>query len=182
MSVPTPLFQSYGALRAALRLSGIRAGSDAEVQFDNAVMAARLQFWRRLGKYRVDSLVAMTETTEPSTENEHLRALATITEQKVVRAELLQTMITAFKDGGGEFVQSWQHEAAFRNSNPFVAKQERDRLLAEIEESMQILAGSESAGSEKAIQISTIEAVGREGDTLAIGESVLGKGGIFSGF
>jgi len=145
-----PLFVAdLATLKAQLRLSGMpSSATDALAILDESILRARLVFYRRLGQQRVGVLLATVYNANPSSEDEVLRALANTTETKVVYSELLRKLPNQWMDASGDANRRWNEEAPFRERGPTGAQQEIQRLLDEIEEDMEILAGEESIGEE----------------------------------
>lgn len=141
-----PLFvQDTATARSLLRLSGVpTSATDTNAIIDQALMTARLTFYRRLGQQRVAALVAMPVAAEPDSSEEILRALATTTEIKIATVELMRRLPSAWMDASGDIDKRWNEEAPFRERGPFNANREVLRLLAEIEEDMQLLASDEA--------------------------------------
>lgn len=145
-----PIFQKRPELLAALQLSTAPAARTPVI--DAGIKAARAEFWRRLTQSRITEILQTDETESPQTDAQHLRALATITEQMVVRLHLLMTMSTAFKDGSGGAQQEWNDEGFLRGSNTFQRDSDRKQLEAAIAQNMDLLAGDESAGEESRVE------------------------------
>lgn len=148
-----PLFvPTHADLRLKLRLTGIEIGTDAEAIIDEALLAARLRFITRLTLGRVTSLLATAYTATPTTEAQYLRLLAAVTEVKIVRLELLDSLPSAFMDAAGNLQKRWNEEAPFRETGVSMLEAIRERLEAEIEEAMELLAGEDLAGEDSSIQ------------------------------
>lgn len=141
-----PLFvQDAATARSLLRLSGVpSSATDTNSIIDQALMVARLTFYRRLGQQRIAALLAMPVVAEPDSNTEILRALATTTEIKIATVELMRRLPSAWMDASGDIDKRWNEEAPFRERGPFNANREVQRLLAEIEEDMQLLANDEA--------------------------------------
>ncbi|MBL4769477.1 MAG: hypothetical protein JKY94_17525 [Rhodobacteraceae bacterium] len=180
MADATPVFQSKGNLQSVLRLSGMGANTDADEQLDSAIREARTFFWRRLGKARLDELAGLAFVDPPVTDNDHLRQLCSLVENKRVRWYLIPLYTSHFKDGGAAMFQEWNEEAAFRNLNPFAGERLRETLMQEIEDDMDMLAGEDSAGAETTIQATTFGMAEADGPPAILGQSLL-DGGIFNG-
>lgn len=145
-----PLFVSnLATLKAALRLSAVPSTSpDTLAILDESILRVRLAFYRRLGQQRVGVLLAMPVIANPTSVDEILRALASTTETKMVFAELLRKLPNQFMDASGDANRRWNEEAPFRERGPSDAQREIQRLLDEIEEDMEMLAGEEVQGDE----------------------------------
>ncbi len=145
-----PLFVAdLDTLKAKLRLSGVPPqATDTLAILDEAILRARLAFLRRLGPQRVGVLLALSFNENPLTEEEVLRALANTTETKQVYVELLRKLPNQFMDASGDANRRWNEEAPFRERGPTEMQSEVQRLLDEIEEDMEMLAGEEVLGEE----------------------------------
>lgn len=169
----TPLFvDTFDNLVAALRLTG---HSDSAVALiDDGVRHARLRFWRRLGKARVDVLVAFTADDTPEDTNEFLRLQARVTEVKIVRRFLYETMPVLFLDASGQRDEVWNTESAFRQGKPSAAVLKG--MDDEIDQDMEILAGEREPTEEvETMQVADLEpdnAPPRPGDSLFFGTDV----------
>lgn len=149
-----PLFvQDLPTLKAALRLTGVPSSStDTHAIIDEAILRARLAFYRRLGTTRVGQLSATVYNANPTTEDEVLRALANTVETRLVYVELLRKLPNQFMDASGTANRSWNEEAPYRERGATSAEKEIQRLLDEIEEDMQMLAEEEGLADETSIK------------------------------
>lgn len=145
-----PLFVAdLATLKQLLRLTGVPASAtDTLAILDEAILRARLAFYRRLGEQRVGVLAALTFEPNPTTSDEVIRALANTVEVKLVYQELLRRLPNAWMDASGDINRRWNEEAPFRERTSFDAKEEILRLHNEIEEDMQMLAAEEAVGEE----------------------------------
>ena len=90
-----PLFLAdLDAMKAELRLSGVPAtGEDANVILEDVLLQVRTAFYRRLGITRVGQIVAFaTNYTNPTTNDELLRAVAKSTEVKMTWCKLAERL------------------------------------------------------------------------------------------
>lgn len=149
-----PVFVAdLATLKARLRLSGVPvAATDTLGIIDDAVLRARMRFYRRLGASRVADLVAIAYVEDPTTDDGILRALANSVEVNIVRFELMQTLPTTFMDASGDANKKWNEEALFRERGPTERQKELTRLEDQIEEDMQMLALEEELAAESGIQ------------------------------
>lgn len=141
-------------IKARLRLSAVPDSStDTLAIIDEAILKARLEFYRRLGRTQVGNLLDTAEVAEPTTDDEVRRSMASLTEVKLVRVYLLRELPNAFMDASGDLNRRWNEEAPFRERPRSDREREILRLLDEIEQDMQILAesGDESPGNELTI-------------------------------
>lgn len=150
-----PLFvQDLATLKSLLRLSGVpSSATDTLAIIDEAILKARLSFYRRLGQQRVGILLATAYDANPTGEDGVLRALANVVETKLVYVELLRKLPNQFMDASGDANRRWNEEAPFRERGSSDAQLEINRLLDEIEEDMQMLEGSESLADEVSYKV-----------------------------
>lgn len=135
-------------LKEKLRLTKLPADSAANALLDEAILCARMEFYRRLGKVRVDALLDITFNENPESEDEVLRALANSVEVKLVRVRLMRSLPVLFKDSSGDANTAWNEEAPFREGGMSSTDKEIKRIEAEIEEDFQMLNVEESQGAE----------------------------------
>lgn len=149
-----PVFVAdLATLKTRLRLSGVPlAATDTLGIIDDAVLRARMRFYRRLGAKRVADIVSLTYQEDPTTDDQILRALANSVEVNIVRFELMQTLPTTFMDASGDANKKWNEEALFRERGPTERQKELTRLENQIEEDMQMLALEEELAAESGIQ------------------------------
>ncbi len=166
----SPLFVvDVTTLRGKLRLTGLPTGQDAEKIFDEAVLAGRVRFVRRLGTARIITLQAITFSENPTTDDQYLRALANTTEVQVVRLELMCRLPWLWQDSQGHALKSWNEEAPFRELTPKQIEEKRALLEREIEQAMDLLEGLETFGAEiciRAFDGKPLEEAPRIGDSL----------------
>ena len=112
----TPLFVAdLDLLKSKLRLSGAQEGDATEV-IAQAVLDARTEFYHILGSFLVNSLVSVTPTDTPSTDDELNRTLAESTEVLMVRVNLMRVLPTMFLDSAGSAHKAWNEEGITRDS------------------------------------------------------------------
>lgn len=110
----SPLFVTDTAtLKARLRLSDATQ-SDALAILDEAVLRARVRFFRVLGDTRINQLLAVTFTDTPTTDEQAMRALASVVEVKMVYCTLMRLLPNAFIDSAGGVLRAWNEEAPVR--------------------------------------------------------------------
>lgn len=144
-----PLFVAdLDTLKAKVRLAELPSASAANAILDEVILVSRLDFYRRLGKERVDYLLAITFNENPTTEDEVLRALANAVEVKLVRCHLLRRLPTTFMDASGEVNKVWNEEAPVRELGVLEAEREIERCESEIEADMQLLEGDSTIGDD----------------------------------
>lgn len=166
-----PLFvQDLDTLKKLCRLSGVPASrEDTLAILDEAILNARLEFSRRLGKQRVADLVALTFNPNPTTDDEVFRALANIVETNLVYVQLLRKLPNLFMDSSGAAQRIWNEEAPFRERGGNPLEREIQRRNDQIEEDMEILAAEESIPDETTIKTfdgSRTHRAPRPGDSL----------------
>lgn len=142
-----PMFApTMSHLRAALRLSQVPDTNDAVKMIESANQTAKSWFFRELGPDKIAALQAIPYTTNPISNNEHLRNVAVETEVKMMRSELLRTLPLIFKDGSST-VQVWNEEAAFREGGLLQTENEIKRLRNEINDGLEMLRKSAIVGA-----------------------------------
>lgn len=125
-------------LRSALRLSAVPDTNDAVAIIENAMMETRVELYQTLGETAVDSLRSYASTRTPSTTAELLRKMAETTEVKMVRLRLMRILPMMFLDGSSP-VQTWQEEAAAREANDRLIREEIRRLENEVQSNLRRL-------------------------------------------
>jgi hypothetical protein len=141
-------------IKARLRLTSVpNSAEDTHAIIDEAISGARLEFYRRLGRTRVNRLLAFAVVAEPSSDEEVLRSMAALTEVKLVRVALLRELPNAFMDASGDIHKRWNEEAPFRERPRSDRDREIHRLNEEIEQAMQMLARDEgeTPGDERTV-------------------------------
>lgn len=110
-----PLFaDSLEQVERALRLHNLDGGSPSSELVLDAIRGARTIFWGELGSARIAEIQATTYTDSPSTDAEHLRMIARMTEFDLVRYCLAAHMPVGFRSGKAEFMDSRQIEGNFK--------------------------------------------------------------------
>jgi hypothetical protein len=168
-----PLFVAdLAELKARLRLTGVPASSpDTLAIIDEAVLRARITFYRELGERRVTQLKAITYTINPTTEDGILRALANSVEIDLVRIVLLELLPNTFMDASGDANKRWNEEGLWRERGPSDLRAEILRIQNSVIESMQMLALEEVLDDEtslKGFTISPLVTSPRPGDSLLL--------------
>jgi hypothetical protein len=147
--VADPLFNaSEAVLKQKVRLSALTDGTDADVIYDNAVMNARIKFYRVLGAARVSAILSTALSAAPSTDAEIIRALAASVEVKMVWCELLRKLPNAWLDTAGDAFARRNDEAPLREKGPSELELELARCEGEIRAGLAELADpvAESSG------------------------------------
>lgn len=153
-----PLFvANMDTLKSKLRLSGLPSDGDGESLLEEALLVVREGFYRRLTATGVSSILATGESDNPTTHAQILRSVASSTEVKWVRLQIIRSMPTLTMDGSGRRLQVWNEEAAFRQQGQSERENEIRRMEKEVEENLELLAGTESIGSETTFHITTLE-------------------------
>lgn len=149
-----PLFiADLATLKTQLRLSGVPASAtDTNEIINQAILHARLAFYRRLGGQRVTTLLAIGFVDNPTTDDEILRAIANQTEATLVMCYLLRHLPHAWMDASGDINKRWNDEAPFREVGTEQVAERVTACESAIEENMQLLDGSEDIGDEVSIQ------------------------------
>lgn len=166
-----PLFiADLPTLKALMRLTGVPdSRGDTLAILDEAILNARLEFYRRLGEQRVSALVATTFVPNPTTADDILRALANVVEADLVYVQLLRKLPNLFMDASGAAQRVWNEEAPFRERGGTPLDKEINRRLDKIEENFQMLAEEESLAEESTIKTfdgTPTHRPPRPGDTL----------------
>lgn len=166
-----PLFvQDLDTLKKLVRLSGVPASrEDTLAILDEAILNARLEFYRRLGRQRVTNLVGMAFVSNPTTEDEVVRALANVVETDLVYVQLLRKLPNLFQDASGDAQRRWNEEAPFRERGGTPLQKEIQTRLDKIEENMELLAEEESIPDETQIKTfdgTRLTRAPRPGDSL----------------
>ncbi len=147
---PVPLFQTFDALRLVLRLEGLNEGSGAMAVLHSAIKDARTEFWRRLGAQRVTELTLLPDSEMPATDEEYLRSLSRVTEEKLVRGKLLEILTAKFREGASD-LEDWNDTAAFRSMSSFQRDQDLKRIRKDVDDAFDLLALDESPGDEATV-------------------------------
>lgn len=149
-----PLFvPSEDALKSKLRLSAVPDSAlDAQAIIDEAILRARVRFYRALGTSRVNTLLAVSFTEAPTTDDEVMRALAATTEVKMVYCALLRMLPNTFMDASGDVDARWNEEAPVRERTTSELDSELERCENEIKADLQSLEENETDPCETEIQ------------------------------
>jgi len=155
-----PLFLAdTPALLAALRMSGLLEVPEADGNsiVNEAIQAAVVRFYRELTAAQIQTLQDTTFTPQPTSAAEAKRMLANLTEVRLVRLYLLDTVDVRFADANSGNRTAWNAEAPLFASGEEKASM-RAMLSTEVEDAFSILSGkTELAGSaKKTIRSSTI--------------------------
>lgn len=137
-----PLFIADEAtLKAKLRLSAVpTSATDTESIFDEAILRARVRFYRELGVARTNTIVALPFSETPTTEDQVIRALANTVEVRMVYAELLRLLPNTFMDASGDVNHRFNEEAPLRERGGFELGEELRRIESAIANGLQELA------------------------------------------
>lgn len=157
MAVAPVFVADLDTLKAALRLSGIPDGQDTDAILQAAIRETRVDFYRRLLHTRIAEIKAWSVVDDPDTEQEYLRLLAIDTEIKMVKLKLSYTLPMLFMDGSANAAMHWNQDPTFEIVSSRKLDKLRYQLTNEIENNMELLSGSESAGNETTIEVSVIE-------------------------
>jgi len=153
---PTPLFlDDMAALQTALRLSAVRAESDALAILEQALRAARVRFYQRLGTSVVQEIVEIDYVEDPTTNDEMRRFVGNLCEVELVRLQLMDRMPLIFMDASGAAREIYNNEGAFRSMDPEVLAQARERIEAQIENWLAFMAGEIELGDDEQVQAYT---------------------------
>jgi len=166
-SVAPTFAPSRELLVKALRLSAVRQENDGHTMIDTAIQDTAIGFRGALGSERVASLAALPFVPNPTTDIQHLRMLAYQTEIKWVRSKLLRSMPTLFMDGTAR-LQTWNDEAAFRETSYLSTRDELRRLEEEISQALETLKSANLAPPGSSLSVQTVQPDERifPGDTV----------------
>lgn len=149
-----PLFvPTEDALKSKLRLSAVPDSAlDTQAIIDEAILRARVRFFRALGTARVQALLATAYTESPTTDDQVMRALAATTEVKMVYCALLRMLPNTFMDASGDVDARWNEEAPVRERTSTELDSELKRCENEIQADLLSLEENETDPCESEIQ------------------------------
>ena len=152
--VVAPMFVAdMDTLKAELRLSGLRSGSDAESILDRAASSARVYLYQRLGLTVAGEMLALADVDNPTTTDQIRRKASTLVEIELVRSELIQTMPVMVGDASGDAQQAYNDEGVWRQIDP----EERAALLKRnarrIEELIELILSEDDLGNDLTIRV-----------------------------
>ena len=151
-----PLFlEDMAALQAALRLTDVRPESNALSILEQALRMARVRFYQRLGTSTVQDILDTDYVEDPTTDDEMKRFVANLCEIELVRLQLLDRMPVIFMDAGGQTREMYQNEGTFRSMDPQTLADIRQRIEAQIENWLALMAGEIELGDDEAVQAYT---------------------------
>jgi len=148
----SPLFQTVDELKERVRLAELPSSSPANEILDQVILESSLEFYRRLGKSRVDELVSYGSPDNPATENQILGAVARGLEVKINLCKLLRRLRTVFMDNSGGVDEMWNEEAPVRELTAGDVEGEILRCEAEIERDWKMIDESTDLGDEPTVQ------------------------------
>lgn len=151
-----PVFVAdLATVKEQLRLTGVVEGSDAQSMLEAALLQVRTGFYSRLGGTRMATLIAITPSESPTTNDEILRAIGGLCEVLWARCILLDKLPVTFMDNSGGDLEFINQEGTFRSITPERLDAERQRCQIQIEEWLALLAGDVEIGSAPDVQIHT---------------------------
>lgn len=110
-----PLFvATYDKLKAQLRLAA--SASDTIEVIERATKTARIDLYAALGTSRIDTLRAITEVDNPTTQDQISRGRASLLEIAMVRKYLLLNLPSVFQDGTSATQQRWNEDGLIRST------------------------------------------------------------------
>jgi hypothetical protein len=124
----------------ALRLRGVPEDGAAQQLIDESLRLVRTAMFRRIGREGCEKILTYAYKDNAQTDQDYIRLLASTTEIKWVRLELMRIMPMMFVDGNPTN-QIWQDEAAFRSAGVSQVEKEIRRIQSEIDEAVAVLAG-----------------------------------------
>lgn len=154
-----PLFIiDIDTVKERLRLSGVPSDRDAQRLIEEAVRSVRVGFYRYLTESRVLTILATAEIENPTTGAGAIRQLASVTELKWIRYELMRTIPTLFFDSSASAHQSWQEDQAMLRG---VSSSEKDmelkRLWLEISSALGLLEGDVQIPEETSVKAFVVQ-------------------------
>lgn len=162
----SPLFMPDGdSLRKALRLSQVPDQNDATAQIDSAVESMKVRFFQALGEPRILALQSIPYSTTPKGTSAYLRILAATTEVKGVRAQLMRTLPMLFMDGTSR-TQSWNDEAAFRETSYLQTRDELKRLDNDVQQALEVLRTADFSAENSNFSVVSPDSRIAPGDTV----------------
>lgn len=148
-----PLFAAnIAALKAELRLTGLKSGSDAESILNRATSAARVYLYQRLGLTTVSEMLAQVEVDNPTTSVQVRRKAATLVEVELVRCELLELMPVLVGDASAEAQQAYNTEGVWRQVTPEERGELLKRCKIRIEELLELIASEDELGEDLSVR------------------------------
>lgn len=152
-----PIFGALLDTEQKQRIAGLADDHVVKQQLDIVIDDTRGEFWTRLGRARLDAIVAFAAADPPTTDDGYMRLLAATTEQKMIREGLLGWIPFAAKEGsGGRIHQQWNDVSAFRGMTAARARDERSRLSKEINRAFAYLSGEVLPGNSASVRATTI--------------------------
>jgi hypothetical protein len=149
-----PLYvASEAALRAELRLTGLKASSPGEAILLRSASAARLFIYRALGTQLALELAAEVEVDNPTTLPEIKRKAATLLEIEFTRNQLLQQMPVRVADASGSDQEDYNREGVWRQSAQNERRQILEQSTAYMQELIDIILGTRELGDQSEIQV-----------------------------
>lgn len=156
----TPLFmEDLAAIQSALRLTDLREGSDAISILEQGVRMARVRFYQRLGADTVQDILDTDNVEDPTTDDEMKRFVGNLCEVELVRLQLLDRMPVIFMDASGVARETYNNEGAFRSMDRETLLDIRQRIEAQIENWLALMAGEIELGDDEAVQAYTQQPV-----------------------
>ena len=156
----TPLFmEDLAAIQSALRLTDLREGSDAVSILEQGVRMARVRFFQRLGASTVQDILDTDNVEDPTTDDEMKRFVGNLCEVELVRLQLLDRMPVIFMDASGVARETYNNEGAFRSMDRDTLLDIRQRIEAQVENWLALMAGEIVLGDDEAVQAYTQQPV-----------------------
>lgn len=154
-----PLFTTLVEMKQSLRLSGVPndpALFDASRILGDAILGARVEFYRRLDVARVNELVGYSHADEPTNDAQVFRACAELLEVKLVLLKLLPRLRQFLLDSTGSSEDAFQREGLLRDLSGEGLKERLLALQIEINTDFAFLEDGE-LGEEVTINATTYE-------------------------
>ena len=150
-----PLFlDSMDALLAALRLTDVRS-PDARAIVEQGVRMARVRFYQRLGASTIQAILETDNVEDPTTDDEMKRFVGNLCEAELVRLQLVDRLPVVFMDASGHAREAYNNEGAFRSMDRETLLDIRQRIEAQVENWLALMAGEIELGDDEAVQAYT---------------------------
>ena len=145
------MFTTLVEMKQSLRLSGVPDNPtlfDAARMLDDALLGARVEFYRRLAITRVNELVGYSHADEPTNQPQVYRACAELLEVKLVLLKLLPRIRQFLLDSTGSSEDAFQREGLLRDMSGDALTARILELRAEIDSDFAFLEGDTELGDE----------------------------------
>lgn len=167
MAAAVPIFSTKDQIKKSLRLGGMPKDADGDVILDNAIRIVRTGLRDAIGQGRIEAILGTAYTEEPTSDAQHLRLLATVTEADWVQYRLLMSTSVRVPDTTSGRLQTFQDEGFDRS----MLYEERQILMRSLWEQIQTallqLRGTDPIGDGPPLTKSSGSIVGAESPMIA---------------